>query len=255
MNFKDKVLLVTGAKGGIGVSVSKVFFDLGAKVILSDLEEQADSLPGESISQGDALAKKLDSTGERAAFFPANVAKSVDCDRLADFCRNKFGGVDYLVMGAGIYRDQLVETMSDEQWKQSMEVNLDGVFYCCRAIIPLLKEGGSIVNLTSVAAHRGSYSHAHYAATKGAVLSFSRSLALELAPKIRVNAVSPGLIETQMIKARLENEGDELVGPTALKRVGQPDEVAKAIAFLCSDWASFITGETLHVNGGLYMAG
>jgi 3-oxoacyl-[acyl-carrier protein] reductase len=105
-----------------------------------------------------------------------------------------------------------------------------------------------------MAGHRGSYQHAHYAAAKGAVLSFSRSLALELAPRIRVNAVSPGLIDTPMVKPLLAARGDELLAATPLKRLGQPEEVARAIAFLCSDWASFITGETLHINGGLYIA-
>lgn len=145
--------------------------------------------------------------------------------------------------------------MTDDQWRQSIGINLDGVFLTCRAMIPHMRAGGAIVNLTSMAAHRGSYQHSHYAAAKGAVLSFSRSLALELAPAIRVNTVSPGLIETAMIKHRMESEGHKIVEPTALKRLGQPAEVAKVVAFLCSDWASFITGETVHVNGGLYIAG
>ncbi len=144
--------------------------------------------------------------------------------------------------------------MTDEQWRETIGINLDGVFYTCRAIAPLLRDGGAIVNIASMAGHRGSYQHAHYAAAKGAVLSFSRSLALELAPRIRVNAVSPGLIDTPMVKPLLAARGDELLAATPLKRLGQPEEVARAIAFLCSDWASFITGETLHINGGLYIA-
>src|SRR5690606_40591374 len=126
-------------------------------------------------------------------------------------------------------------------------------FYTCRVIAPLLREGGAIVTIASVAGHRGSYQHAHYAAAKGAVLAFSRSLALELAPRIRVNAVSPGLIDTPMVQPLLDVRGEELIAAMPLKRLGRPEEVARAIAFLCSDGASFIHGETLHINGGLYI--
>ncbi len=248
LDFNGKVLLLTGANGGIGRSIAKVFFDLGAHLVLSDLGE-------DSSSGGEGFVRELDPSGRRVVFVPADVTQREDCDALAKVCRERFGRVDFLVPGAGIYRDQLVETMSDDQWRQTIEVNLNGVFHCCRAMIPLLRDGGSIVTLTSVAAHRGSYQHAHYSAAKGAILSFSRSLALELAPGIRVNTVSPGLIETGMIQHRLEKEGASLVEPTPLRRLGQPEEVAKVVAFLCSDWASFITGETVQVNGGLYIAG
>ncbi len=110
-----------------------------------------------------------------------------------------------------------------------------------------------MVNIASMAGHRGSYQHAHYAAAKGAVLSFSRSLALELAPRVRVNAVSPGLIDTPLVQPLLKVRGPQLIDQTPLKRLGTSEEVARVIAFLCSDWASFITGETVHINGGLYI--
>jgi 3-oxoacyl-[acyl-carrier protein] reductase len=112
-----------------------------------------------------------------------------------------------------------------------------------------------VVNIASMAGHRGSYQHAHYAAAKGAVLSFTRSLALELAPRVRVNAVSPGLIDTPMVRPLMAARGPQLIEQTPLKRLGTSEEVARVIAFLCSDWASFITGETVHVNGGLYIVG
>lgn len=174
---------------------------------------------------------------------------------LAEACRDRFGHADFLVTGAGVYRDQLVASMSDEQWRETLGINLDGVFFTCRAVAPLLRDGGAIVNIASMAGHRGSYQHAHYAAAKGAVLSFSRSLALELAPRIRVNAVSPGLIDTPLIRPLLAAKGDELIKATPLKRLGRPEEVARAVAFLCSDWASFVNGETLHINGGLCIVG
>ena len=144
--------------------------------------------------------------------------------------------------------------MTDEKWAETIGINLDGVFYTCRAAVPKLRDGGAVVNIASMAGHRGSYQHAHYAAAKGGVLTFSRSLMHELAPRgIRVNCVSPGLIDTPLIQPLLAVQGDTLLKATPLKRLGTTEEVAKAIAFLCSDWASFVNGETLHINGGLYV--
>ncbi|MDC5148873.1 SDR family oxidoreductase, partial [Acinetobacter baumannii] len=133
-------------------------------------------------------------------------------------------------------------------------VNLDGVFYTIRAAIPHLRQGASIVNVASMAGHKGSLNHAHYAASKGAVLNLTRTLALELAPNIRVNNVSPGLIDTPMIRQLMQEKGDTLLQQTPLQRLGSSDEVADAVLYLASDFSSFITGETLHVNGGLYIA-
>jgi len=174
----------------------------------------------------------------------------------------RFGGIDHLVHAAGIYPEKLVADMSDDEWHSLMKINLDGSFYICRAVIPYLNEGSSIVTLnedssivtlTSVAGQRGSYAHAHYAASKGALISFSRSLALELAPKTRVNALSPGIIATPMTKDLLAKNEQTLMQNTPLKRLGTAEEVAGGIAFLCSPLAGFITAETLQVNGGLYI--
>lgn len=158
-----------------------------------------------------------------------------------------------LTRQSGLYLDQMIQDMADAQWRQAIGVNLDGVFYTCRAAIPLLADGGAIVNIASITGHRGSYMHRHYSTAKGGVLTFSRSLALELAPRIRVNAGSPGLIDTPLIQPLLKVRGPMLIDQTPLKRLGKPEEVARTIAFLCSDWASFIIGETIHINGGLYI--
>jgi 3-oxoacyl-[acyl-carrier protein] reductase len=244
-DFSGKVLVLSGANGGITQSIAKTFFDLGANMVLADLDEAGLR----------AFADTLDPTGKRVVAVKVDVTISAECDAAAALAKERFGGVDFLVTGAGLYRDQMVESMTDEQWRESIGVNLDGVFYFCRAITPMLREGGSVVNIASMAAHRGSFQHAHYSAAKGATLSFSRSLALELAPKIRVNAVSPGLIDTPLIQPLLKVKGDQLIDLTPLKRLGRPEEVSQLIAYLCSDWASFITGESLHINGGLYVAG
>lgn len=243
-DFKGKVLVVTGASGAIPRAVATTFLELGASLVLSDIEDERLA----------AFVKTLDPDGGRILSLRQDASNSADAATLAAACRERFGGADYLVTGAGLYRDQLAATMSDEQWRETMGINLDGVFYTCRAVAPLLRDGGAIVNIASMAGHRGSFQHAHYAAAKGAVLTFSRSLALELAPRIRVNAVSPGLIDTPMVRPLLAARGEELIAATPLKRLGRPQEVARAIAFLCSDWASFINGETLHINGGLYIA-
>jgi 3-oxoacyl-[acyl-carrier protein] reductase len=243
-DFNGKALLLTGANGGITREVARTFYELGASMVVADLN-------GGAI-QG--FARELDPTGARVVPTQGDVTKSEDCNAAAKLCRERFGKIDFVVPGAGLYLDQPVEAMTDAQWRQTIGVNLDGVFFTCRAAMPFLADGGAIVNIASVAGHRGSYIHTHYAAAKGAVLTFSRSLALELAPRVRVNVVSPGLIDTPLIKPLLDKTGPQLIASTPLKRLGRPQEIARTIAFLCSDWASFMTGATVHVNGGLYMA-
>jgi 3-oxoacyl-[acyl-carrier protein] reductase len=240
--FSGKTLFLTGANGSISRAIAQLFFDLGAACILTDLDEAGVT----------AFAGELDPSGQRAIGLRQDAAVSADAEKCLAAAKERFGAIDFVVTGAGLYRDKMVRDMSDEQWRQTIDVNLSGVFYTCRAAIPILADGGAIVNIASMAGHRGSYMHSHYAAAKGAVLTFSRSLALELAPRVRVNAVSPGLIEGPMVQPLLAAR-PELIDQTPLKRLGTPEEVARLVTFLCSDWASFITGETVHVNGGLYI--
>ncbi|WP_445505300.1 SDR family NAD(P)-dependent oxidoreductase [Microvirga sp. G4-2] len=242
-DFSGRTLFLTGANGSISRAIAKVFFDLGTNCLLTDLDEVG--------IQG--FAHELDSSGTRAIGLRQDAAISADADSALAVAKERFGAVDFVVTSAGLYRDQMVYDMTDEQWRQSIDINLSGVFYTCRAAIPYLADRAALVNIASMAGHKGSYMHSHYAAAKGAVLTFSRSLALELAPRVRVNAVSPGLIEGPMVQPLLRVRGPELIEQTPLKRLGTPEEVARSVAFLCSDWASFITGETVHVNGGLYI--
>lgn len=244
-DFSGKTLWITGANGGISRCVARTFFEMGASCILTDLD-------AEGVS---SFARELDPTGERCVAIGQDAGSSADADRVAGFIKERFGSLDFLVTGAGIYRDQLIEGMTDEQWRQTCAVNLDGVFFTCRAATPLLNDGGAVVNVASMSGHKGSYMHGHYAATKGAVLAFTRTLALELAPRVRVNAVSPGLIDTPMVQPLMDVQGEQLLDLTPLKRLGAPEEVGNVVAFLCSPWASFITAETVHINGGLYVSG
>ena len=243
-DFSSKTVWISGANGAISRAIARTFFELGANCILTDLDEAGVV----------AFAATLRATNNRAIGIRQDVTQSDQAASVVDRIGLEFGGLDFLVTSAGLYRDQLVEGMSDSQWHNGIAVNLDGVFHCCRAALPLLRDGSAIVNIASMSGHKGSYIHAPYAAAKGAVLAFTRTLALELAPRTRVNAVSPGLIDTPLVKPLLDREGTQLIASTPLKRLGQPEEVARTVAFLCSDWASFITAETVHINGGLYIA-
>jgi len=216
----------------------------GANVVITDLN-------GDAVR---SLADRLDASGATVMALRQDAAVPDDADAVVAAAVETFGGLDIVVPGAGLYLDQALSTMSDAQWRKVLGINLDGVFFTIRAAIPHLRDGGAIVTIASMAGHKGSFNHGHYAASKGGVLTLTRTLALELATRIRVNAVSPGLIETPMIDGLMAANGEALIQQTPMKRLGSPKEVADAVVYLCSDGASFITGETLHVNGGIYIA-
>lgn len=239
-----KVALLTGANGGIPRATAALFHRLGAHLVLTDLDPAA----------LDDFAASLPKGGQRVLTARADVTKRDEVDEAVAMAGREFGGIDILVTGAGLYVEQEVTAMSDEDWRLALGVNLDGVFYACRAAMPLLRKGGSIVNIASMAGHRGSVRHAHYAACKSAVLGFTRSIVHELAPRgIRANCVSPGIIATPMTESIMAQNGAALIAATPMKRFGTPEEVASVIAFLASDAAAFVTGETIHINGGIYM--
>lgn len=245
-DFNARTLVLTGANGGIGREVATLFAAAGANLVLADLDV-------DGLEQ--FVTKHLGYTLDRVMIRKVDSSISQDSDRLIESAVSRFGGIDFLVPSAGIYQAQAFREMTDAQWHQTISVNLDGVFYVCRRAVAHLNEKSSIVNLSSMAAHRGAFYNAHYSATKGALISLTRSLARELGPRSRVNAVSPGIIDTPMAAALIKNRGSDSVMQTPLKRLGQPREVAAVVGFLCSDAASFITGEVIHVNGGLHMAG
>lgn len=242
-NFDKRTLVLTGANGGIGREIAKTFYEGGANLVLADID----------VNTLEEFANSFQADDKRVAIMAMNVAKPEDSDKLVHLATDKFGSIDFVVPSAGIYPAAPFKDMSYDQWRKVMSINLDGVFYTIRRSVASLNEKSSIVNLSSLAAFRGAQVNAHYAATKGALISLTRSLAKELGPRTRVNGVAPGIIETPMISELLKTRADESINLSALKRLGQPLEVASVIAFLCSDAASFITGEIIHVNGGIYM--
>ncbi|WP_411730493.1 SDR family NAD(P)-dependent oxidoreductase [Paeniglutamicibacter sp.] len=242
-DFAGKTLLITGATGGIGRQTAELFHRSGANVILMDLDaDRLESMRSEMAMRVVAVA------GDASANEPIQTALRLGAESFG-------GGLDFVVPAAGIYPESSILDTGEELWRKVMSVNLDGVYRLLHAAIPHMNDGGSIVNFASVAGHRGSKNHGHYAASKGAILALTRSLAHELGPKLRVNAVSPGTIRTPMVESLVAARGSAMLSETPLARYGEATEVASVVAFLCSDAASFITGEALHVNGGLFMAG
>jgi 3-oxoacyl-[acyl-carrier protein] reductase len=242
-DFSQRTLLLTGAAGGIGRGIAEEFLAAGANVVLADLNEAAVQKASQALDPG----------GARTEAVMLEASKPADVERAIARCRERFGALDYLVTAAAIFEDHPFETMTDEQWHRTIATNLDSVFYACRRAVSAMRDGGAIVNLASEAAHTGgSPMHAHYGATKAGVLAFTKTIARELAPRIRVNAISPGTIDTPMVKRWLEDRPD-YVDTIPMRRLGTPRDVAQAAAFLCSSAASYITGTTIHVNGGGYV--
>ncbi|MDQ4420981.1 SDR family oxidoreductase [Sphingobium sp. DEHP117] len=243
-DFNGMTSIITGAGGGIGGETARYFHACGASVVLADINGAAVEAAASALNTGDARAI--------AVQYDASVPG--DAGMLVERAMEAFGRLDHVVANAGIYTNERAANMSDEVWRRTMQINLDGVFYLCREANRVMAAGGAIVASASASAHAGgSLGHAHYGASKGGVLALVRGLAREFGPRLRVNAVSPGTIETPMIADNAALRNSDLVSSFALGRMGRPEEVASVIAFLCSDAASYVTGETILVCGGSYI--
>lgn len=243
--FSGKTALITGATGGIAQEVVRNFVNGGANVVLVDLD--IISLKG--------LADGLDIPAERYLTVAGDVSSSSFNIQLVHTAVDNFTWIGCFVPCAGIFPEAPLTDISDADWARVMSINFDGVFYGTRAVLPHMREGSAIVNITSVAADRGSRNHSAYSATKGALLAFTRSIALEAAPRVRVNAVAPGVIDTAMVSDLMAGGSDRVLSTTPLGRMGTAKEVADVVTFLCTPAAGFITGEVIRVNGGIHMAG
>ena len=243
INFKNKKILITGATGGIGKALVKKFVSLEGSVLAT----------GTKTEKLEALKKE---------FSNINILKFdiSDHSKIEEFVENvssQLNGLDVLVNNAGINVDNLSLRMKDEEWKKVIEVNLGSTFFLCKyAIKKMLKNKyGRIVNITSVVGHTGNLGQANYAASKAGINGMSKSLAIEYAKKnITINCVSPGFIQSKMTDNIVESIKAVLTSRIPMSKLGTGEDVSNTVAFLSSDSASYITGETIHVNGGMYMA-
>ena len=246
MELKGKIALVTGAAQGIGRAIALLLAQKGADIVISDI----------NLEKAEEMAKEIEALGRKAMAIKVDVANTNDVERMVEAILERFGQIDILVNNAGIARDKLILRMTEEDWDSVLNVNLKGTFNCTKAVIKHMSKQrkGKIVNIASVVGEMGNVGQANYSASKAGVIGFTKTIAREFAQRgINVNAIAPGYIETPMTEALTEKVKEELRRMIPMERLGRPDDVAQAVLFLVSEASSYITGQVLNVNGGIYM--
>lgn len=244
--LQEKVAIVTGASRGIGRAVALKLASEGASIVAS--ARSVEALAG--------LVAEIEASGGQALSVPTDITSGEDIERLLAAAMDKYGRVDILVNNAGITRDALLVRMKDEDWDAVLATNLKGAFLCARAAAKIMSKQrtGRIINIASVVGEMGNAGQANYCASKAGMLGLTKSMARELARRnITVNAITPGFIVSDMTDGLSEKVKQEMLGQIPLGRFGEVEDVAAAVAFLASDQAAYITGQTLGVNGGMYM--
>jgi len=243
ISLDGKVALVTGASRGIGRAIAEQLAALGAKVVGTATSEKG----------ADAISSYL---GDKGCGLVLNVGDTASIEQCLEQIKNQFGDIDILVNNAGITRDNLLMRMKDDEWFDIMQTNLTSVYRLSKAVMRSMmkKRFGRIISIGSVVGSMGNAGQTNYAAAKAGVLGFTKSLAKEVASRgITVNAIAPGFIDTDMTKELSDEQKQAIFAQVPANRLGQPDEIAATVAFLASNQAAYITGETIHVNGGMYM--
>lgn len=246
MILKEKVALVTGAAQGIGKAIGLLLGRNGAHIVVSDI----------NLEKAQETAREIEALGSRALALKVNVANLEDCEKMVGTILERFGRIDILVNNAGITRDRLILRMTEEDWDAVLNVNLKGTFNCTKVVVRHMakQKSGKIVSIASVVGEMGNAGQGNYAASKAGVIGFTKSIAREFAQRgININAVAPGYIETPMTDAIPEAAKEEWKKWIPMQRLGQPEDVAEAVLFLVSEASSYITGQVLNVNGGIYM--
>jgi 3-oxoacyl-[acyl-carrier protein] reductase len=252
INVTNKVALITGASRGIGAATAIRFAEAGIRAVVINYNHDRDSAK--------RVADECKKLGADAMAVRADVSRIASVEKMINAAVDRFGSVDILVANAGIWKEAAIEEMTEREWDETVDINLKSIYACChaaaRTMIP--RRRGAMILVSSTAGQRGEPFHSHYAATKGAIISITKSLAAELGPRgIRVNCVAPGWVATDMTEDALNDPKQrrkirELI---PLGRVATPDEIAGPILFLASDLASYVNGEVLNVNGGSVLCG
>jgi len=245
MLLENKVAIVTGGTKGIGKAICLLFAEQGAKVVVNFSKD---------VNAAESLKKEAQSRGLSLGLFKADVTQFDQVKEMVEETFAQYGKIDILVNNVGLVRDNFLMLMSDEDWESLLRANLTSVFYCCRIVIRkmILQRKGKIINISSISGMMGTPGQANYAATKGGVISFTKSLARELGSfNIHVNAVAPGLIESEVVSKMPKEKVEAIIKSSSLGRIGKPEEVARAVLFLASEHSDYITGQTIVVDGGI----
>lgn len=247
MKLSGKSALVTGASRGIGREIALELAREGADVAVNFAGSEA---------KAKEVVELIQAMGRKAIAIQANISSGEDVQKMVDETINQFGKLDIMVNNAGITRDQLLMRMKESDWDDVINTNLKGVFLCTKAVTrQMMKQRyGRIINISSIVGVSGNAGQANYVAAKSGVIGLTKTAARELAPRgVTVNAVAPGYISTDMTDQLPEEVKSEMLKQIPLARIGEPKEIAKVVSFLASDDSSYITGQTIHVNGGMYM--
>ncbi|TQR38332.1 3-oxoacyl-[acyl-carrier-protein] reductase [Lysinibacillus sphaericus] len=245
--LEGKVAVVTGASRGIGRAIALKLADEGAKVVVNYSGSQA---------KAEEVVATIQENGGEAIAVQASVSKTEEVSALMDAAVKTFGSLDILVNNAGITRDNLLMRMKEDEWDDVLDTNLKGVFLCTKAVTrQMMKQrAGRIINISSIVGVAGNAGQANYVAAKAGVIGLTKTTAKELASRnILVNAIAPGFIETEMTEQLPEDIKQGMLTQIPLAKLGQPEDIAKAVAFLASDDANYMTGQTLHIDGGMVM--
>jgi len=250
LTFKNKTVLVTGGSRGIGAATVSLFAQMGANVAYNYNTNQ---------SAAQNVLKKIQKFSGHYLTQSCDITDYVQVKEFVNQVIDEFSNIDILVNNAGIWEYGAVDTMSAKDWKRMIDINLNSVFYFTKSVVNHMKEKqikGRIINIASTAGQRGEAYHSHYAASKGAIISFTKSLASELGTNgIMVNCVAPGWVETDMSKDAIRAEGNNILDDIPIKKIPIADDIAGPVVFLASEWANAITGEILNVNSGSVLCG
>ena len=246
MDLTDKVAIVTGSARGIGREIALKLAEVGADIVVNDIEAAAESL--------ESVVKEIKTLNRQSLAVTADVSSSEDVSRLIETTVKEFGKIDILVNNAGVTRDQLLMKMTDEEWDTVLNIDLKSAFLCTRAVIRhmLRQRSGRIISIASVVGMVGNAGQANYASAKAGIIGFTKSIAKEVGSRgITVNAVAPGYIQTKMTEQLNDDQRQEMLKHIPLASLGTPRDVAEAVAFLASEEARYITGHVLNVDGGM----